>query len=105
MISSRPEDCYEPPDLREALRSGKAIVGHCGFTCSREWAAKVAGETPHEVWYTERNGDSITLIVPAGTQPDQFPGMALGYMVARWIKPEDEFGAGCGVVPVRWRRS
>lgn len=69
----------------------KPIIGYCDYTKAREWAASVCSE-PHDVWYTERNGDAITLVVAAGTKPEDLPKTAKWYVVLEWIQPEWEFG-------------
>ena len=38
-------------------------------------------------WYTERNGDSITLLVPK----EDLPTWAMGYRIFQWINPDDDF--------------
>lgn len=105
VICSSGEHSYEPPNLREALASGRAVAGYCSYVNARSWAAKIAEGVPHEVWYTERNGDPITLVVPVGTHADALPSFAMDYAVAQWIRPEDDFGVGVGVVPVKYRRT
>lgn len=84
---------------KETILSGKAFCGYCSYAGSREWAAEVCGDVPHQVWYTERNGDPIALVMPADTLPEQFPSFALIYIVFGWIPPEDDFDSPRQVVP------
>jgi hypothetical protein len=72
----------------EALRAGKAVAMYCGFDNARKLAAEVARDLPHDVWYTERNGDPITLVVPAGTPAERLPRRAQGYIIFGWESPE-----------------
>lgn len=50
-----------------------------------------------QVWYTERNGDSIVCVMPADAKPEDLPRNACGYMVFEWIDPDKEFGTGVTV--------
>jgi hypothetical protein len=88
---------------KETILLGKAFCGYCSYPDSRKWAAKVCGDIPHQVWYTERNGDPIVLVMPADTLPEQFPSFAFSYIVLRWMPPEDVFGSANDVVPIKWR--
>ena len=47
-----------------------------------------------DVWYTERNGDSIGMLVPKGTPFNQLPKICIDYIVIEWIDPDKEFGTG-----------
>jgi hypothetical protein len=74
------------------LLSGKAVAFYGSYTDARQSAANVAPDA--DVWYTERNGDCITLLAPQGTPRDHLPSEAMGYWVFEWIRPEDEFSHG-----------
>lgn len=86
---------------KETILSGKAFCGYCSYPDARAWAAEVCGDAPHQVWYTERNGDPIVLVMPADTLPKQFPSFACIYVVFRWIPPEDDFDSLRQVVPLK----
>jgi len=80
-----------------AIANGKALAGYCCFVEARHWASKISEGVPHDVWYTERNGDTITLVVPKGTEGKRLPNSALGYFIIEWIPPEADFGCHEGV--------
>lgn len=82
---------------KETLAQGKGCIGYVPFTTARADAKWLADGIPHEVWYTERNGDPLTLVVPEGTPESELPNWAKGYMVFEWIRPENEFGSGVRV--------
>lgn len=89
---------------RAALRRGYAVQFYCGYTDARALAARIAGPVlPVDVWYTERNGDPIAMMVPAGTPAIELPSRALDYMALRWIAPEDDFDGPTQSVPARFR--
>lgn len=90
---------------KETIISGKAFCGYCSCLESRTWAAKVCGHVPHQVWYTERNGDPITLVMPADVEPERFPSQAKIYFVFEWILPEDSFDSPRKVIPLKYLRS
>jgi hypothetical protein len=84
--------------FRDALKSGKA----CQFYCMDYPTLKqrMAAEYPEaDVWYTERNGDPIGMLVPKGTPPELLPSVAMDYIAFEWIDPDKDFGTG--VVPVK----
>lgn len=47
-----------------------------------------------DVWYSERNGDGIALLVPNGTPETELPSHAQGYGIFEWIDPDKNFGTG-----------
>ena len=75
-------------ECRQALKSGKAVQFY-------EFDWKTATERHKacfpdiDVWYTERNGDPITMLVPAGTPKELLPDMAMEYIAFRWDTPEN----------------
>lgn len=40
-----------------------------------------------DVWYTERNGDPICMVLPKGTPPENFPNYAMEYCALSWEHP------------------
>lgn len=87
-------------DAPRLLQEGKALQGFVmGWRHLRAWAATIVGAVPHEVWYTERNGDPIVMLLPAGTPPERFPPHAMDYIAFEWIHPEDDFGGPRSVHP------
>ena len=80
-------------DARKALEEGKAAQFY--ESDYRTALDRYALEYPDaECWYTERNGDPITMLVPKGTAPGQLPKTAMYYQAFEWIKPDAEFGSG-----------
>ena len=60
--------------------------GYCGY----KTATTIKHENPsHKVWYTERNGDPITMI--CGSDIKDLPNYAMEYAALEWIDPEDDF--------------
>jgi hypothetical protein len=91
-----------PEEGRAILAAGKAFAGYVGgFKLLRAFVAEQFGDGC-EVWYTERNGDPIGLVVPLGLDPARLPSRAMIYFILEWIRPEDEFGSG--VVPMVYRK-
>lgn len=89
-------------DLRAALAAGKAIQFY-EFDF-RSAIDRLQGRFPGcEYWYTERNGDPISMVVPAGTPNERLPSTAMTYAALEWIKHDKDFGSG--VVPMKWRRA
>lgn len=89
--------------LRRAVLRGYGVSGYCSYQHARAWGQAVMGEIPHDVWYTERNGDCITLICPQGVSPNVLPDEAMGYKVFEWIPPEGEFTQRSGNLrAVKW---
>ena len=77
-------------DISKEILEGNAVAGWCSYTHSERWAK----ENNAEAWYTERNGDPITLLVPKGTDPSKLPKWCKGYIIFEWIRPDKEFGSG-----------
>ena len=80
-------------DRHAMLKSGYAVA----FFCMDHQALRaVQGhEFPEaDIYYTERQGDGIALLVPKGTAPDRLPSVACGYQIFEWIDPDKEFGTG-----------
>ena len=88
-------------DFHGALAEGKAVQFYCmDYYTLKPWAQTNFPEA--EVWYTERNGDSIAMLIPKGTRPERFPSVALDYIAFEWIDPDKDFGTG--VVPGKRKR-
>lgn len=88
-------------DFHAALASGKAVQFY--ELDYRTAKARMSERYPEaDVWYTERNGDPITMLVPKGTSIDVLPSVAMDYMAIEWIDPDREFGTG--TIPRRWHR-
>ena len=87
-------------NFEEALSNGKAIQFY-GSHVSLKQSMKEEFPTA-DVWYTERNGDPIAMLVPAGTHTDLLPSVAMDYMALEWIDPDKDFGTG--VMPARRNR-
>lgn len=68
-----------------------------GWVGLREHAEERFGKGV-QVWYTERNGDSIFCVLPEGSTEHDLPWFAKGYRIREWIRPEDEFRKGMGVM-------
>jgi hypothetical protein len=87
-------------DHEEALRRGAAVQFYEGNygTAIKRLSERFPG---CEYWYTERNGDPITMVVPAGTHHDALPSVAMGYMAFEWIKHDADFGTGVRPLKVR----
>jgi hypothetical protein len=83
-------DAVPPPSWAAALAEGKGVA----FMHSYEGLAAAAARfwPEADVWYTERNGDPIALLVPRETPKQDLPNAALGYRILEWIHPEGEFG-------------
>jgi hypothetical protein len=79
-------------DAQSVFAAGKGFQGYYGYIGLTEEAHKRFG--PCDVWYTERNGDSIGMFVPVGTPESELPDVAMLYCALEWIKPEDDFGSG-----------
>ena len=74
------------------LAAGKAVQFYGSFSGLRTWcAAEFPGA---EVWYTERNGDGIAMLVPQATDEETLPSWALDYMAFEWVDPDAGFGSG-----------
>jgi hypothetical protein len=87
---------------REALDGGKAVQYYC--MGHKTLKADIAAKMPSaDVWYTERNGDSIACLVPKGTSPERLPSHAKDYAALEWIDPDKDFGSG--VVPLKYREA
>lgn len=85
---------------KKLLQDGFAFQGICSFKGLTERLKEEFG--PCDVWYTERNGDSIGMVCPEGTPLEKLPSSAMDYIAFEWIKPEDDFGGG--VVPAIHKR-
>lgn len=87
-------------DPHEALRQGKAVQFY-EFDY-RTAIERYSVDYPEaDLWYTERNGDPITMLVPKGTPHDQLPSVAMDYIVFEWIRHDQLFRTGVGVRPKR----
>lgn len=85
-------------DFHAALAKGCAVQFYeMNYMTAIERLSKEFPEA--DLWYTERNGDPITMLVPKGTDTDRFPSVAMGYIAFEWIKHDKDFGTG--VVPRR----
>lgn len=82
----------------DSVLAGTAVQGYCSYRESRAWAQRAGVEDVADVWYTERNGDPITMFVPKGTPYEQLPDMAMDYIVFGWERPEDRCCPVCGFV-------
>lgn len=86
-------------DFHEALASGKA----CQFYefDYKTAVERLSREYPEaDYWYTERNGDPITMLVPKGTKHEHFPTVAMDYIAFRWEK-HDALPGGANWTPGR----
>jgi hypothetical protein len=82
-----------PEEGRAILAAGKAFAGYVGgFKLLRAFVAEQFGDGC-EVWYTERNGDPIGLVVPLGLDPARLPSRAMIYLT------EQMLGAGMPPFP------
>lgn len=74
------------------LEAGEAVQFYASYVGLK---ARFAESHPMaEVWYTERNGDPIAMLVPRGTEPSRLPSVALDYIAFEWIDPDNDFGTG-----------
>lgn len=74
------------------LAAGEAVQFYAGYVGLKGWCAN---EFPQaDVWYTERNGDGIGMLVPHGMDTLRLPTVALDYMAFEWIDPDKDFGTG-----------
>ena len=85
--------------IRDSKNPAADIAAGCGvafYEADYPTANKRYAEQYPEAdnWYTERNGDPITLLVPKGTPPEELPPMAMDYFVMVWIDPDYDFGTG-----------
>lgn len=86
----RDDDADHALDWRAALAAGKAVQFYS--MDHRELKGWVNAQYPEaDIWYTERNGDPIGMLVPKGTPREELPDWALGYIVFEWIDPDGEF--------------
>jgi hypothetical protein len=74
---------------KSTIKRGDYFSCYCSYEDSRGFASLICGDLEHEVWYTERNGDPITLVAPKGTQESELPRMCKGYIIFKWERPED----------------
>ena len=72
-------------DFHEALENGKAIQFYeFNYQTAIERYSK---EYPNcDYWYTERNGDPITMITLKGTPYEQLPTVCMDYIASHWEK-------------------
>lgn len=63
-----------------------SFVGLKRWCEDRQWKASV--------WYTERNGDGIGMLVPHAVEGLNMPTVAMDYIAFEWICPDKEFGTG-----------
>lgn len=71
-------------EINGLLDEGKAIQ-FCWL--SGGWEIKTFAESigvECDCWYTERNGDSIAMLVPCGTPKEKLPLTAMEYMAFNW---------------------
>ena len=79
------------------MAQGDQIAFYASFTYLD---GAIRSEFPEgDVWYTERNGDGIGLLVPKGTPGRDLPKRACGYWILEWIDPAKDFGTGVRVGP------
>lgn len=72
-------------DFHAALAEGKAVQFYeMDYTTA---VARLSVEYPEaDLWYTERNGDPITMLVPKGTPKEALPKTAMEYYALSWEK-------------------
>lgn len=89
-------------DYHKILAAGQAVQFYTmDYTTLKQCMAKEYPEA--DVWYTERNGDPIAMLVPKGTPPEKLPTTAMCYMAFAWIDPDKDFNELGGVIPnVQW---
>jgi hypothetical protein len=63
------------------LAQGKAVQ-YYKFTEPLETVERIGLQC--DVWYTERNGDPIAMLVPVGTPPSELPRRAMSYHAIVW---------------------
>lgn len=85
-------DYEEADSATHELAAGKALALYHSYVGLSEWAA--TNWPLADIWYTERNGDCIGLLVPKGTPTDCLPDWAKGYAILEWIHPDSDFGSG-----------
>lgn len=77
-------------DRHYYLSQGKAIA----FFCMDRYALKpvLRMEYPEaDIYYTERNGEGIGLLVPKKTKHDRLPNLVCGgSMIYKWVDPDDD---------------
>lgn len=84
------------------INEGKAVAFYVlDWHGLEEWIRPIVPNC--ELWYTERNGDLIVLLVPVGLPHDAFPSFALSYATLEWIHPDWDFGDPRTVRPLYWR--
>lgn len=83
-------------NFHEALAKGSAVQFYeMNYMTA---VARLSKEYPEaDLWYTERNGDPITMLVPKGTDTNKLPSVAMDYLAFEWIKHDSEFGTGVRV--------
>jgi hypothetical protein len=87
-------------DINAAIADGNGVVFY-EFNYRTANARYSEAYPGADVWYTERNGDPITLLVPKGTPTDLLPDEAKGYLILEWINPDKDFGTG---YQIDWRK-
>lgn len=79
-------------DFHAALADGKAVQFYSGYFTLKSRMQEQFPEA--NVWYTERNGDGIAMLVPKGIDNSKLPDVAMEYLAFEWIDPEKDFGTG-----------
>jgi hypothetical protein len=74
------------------LSAGEAVQFYASYAGLKLWCAKLFPQA--DVWYTERNGDGIGMLVPRATDTSRLPSVALIYIAFEWIDPDKDFGSG-----------
>ena len=80
-------------EVKKIIADGKAVQFYCfDYKTLKERMNEKYPEA--DVYYTERNGDSIAMLVPKGTDVKLLPTVAMDYIAFEWIDPDKDFGTG-----------
>jgi hypothetical protein len=78
--------------VKQAFSEGRAVQFYASCVGLKDMARSI--DPTAQVWYTERNGDPIAMLCPAGTPSEALPSVAMEYVAFEWVDPDCDFGTG-----------